>query len=98
MRRRPGDEAPEFELANLRPRWQQEALCREYGNPADFFPGRGEDLGPAKAICETCPVRAQCLAYALDEFEDRLDCGVWGGTSPGERKRLRRQRRVGDAA
>jgi WhiB family redox-sensing transcriptional regulator len=33
-------------------------------------------------ICADCPVRRQCLAFALDT---RQDHGVWGGTSEQER-------------
>ncbi len=40
----------------------------------------------AKAQCFGCPVRAECLAYALDQNEV---FGVWGGTDPDERKQLR---------
>jgi len=35
-----------------------------------------------------------CLQYALDE---RVDHGVWGGTSERERRRMLRRRRVGHA-
>ncbi len=44
---------------------------------------------PARAICNKCPVRTECLEYALaaDERE-----GMWGGLSPEERKRLRKER------
>ena len=37
-----------------------------------------------------CPVRIQCLNYALNT---RQDDGVWGGTTENERERIRRQRR-----
>ena len=53
-----------------------------------FFTG---DTAIAKAICETCPVRAECLADALEHGV--LAHGVWGGTDDRERQRLRRERR-----
>ena len=41
-------------------------------------------------MCEVCPVRVDCLEYAL---ANRLDYGVWGGTSERERQRILRERR-----
>lgn len=41
----------------------------------------------AKKICEECPYKIRCRDYAL-ENPDLL--GIWGGTSDGERKKLRR--------
>jgi WhiB family redox-sensing transcriptional regulator len=32
--------------------------------------------------CRSCPVRAECLAYAAAAGERE---GVWGGTTPGDR-------------
>jgi WhiB family redox-sensing transcriptional regulator len=44
----------------------------------------------AVAICETCPVRAECLEHALIAREQY---GVWGGVREQDRKRLARRRR-----
>lgn len=44
-------------------------------------------VGLARAICAPCPVRAQCLQWAL---EQRETAGVWGGLSASERVQLRR--------
>jgi WhiB family redox-sensing transcriptional regulator len=38
-------------------------------------------------VCDSCPVRAQCLQFAL---ETNQEAGIWGGTSEEERRRLRR--------
>ena len=70
--------------------WLEAAACRGL-DPAIFFPERGEDEKPAKAICRTCKVRTECLIYALDSGEK---FGVWGGTSERERRRLRAERRT----
>lgn len=41
-----------------------------------------------KPLCLGCPVRAQCLADALD---NRIEFGMWGGMTERERRRLLRQ-------
>jgi len=69
--------------------WDDEASCRSV-DPEVFFPLRPTDQATmAKAICHGCPVRAQCLEFAL---EARLDHGVWGGMTEIERRSLRRSR------
>ncbi|MEZ5311676.1 MAG: WhiB family transcriptional regulator [Microthrixaceae bacterium] len=40
-------------------------------------------------VCATCPVKTQCLEYAL---ANRIDHGVWGGTSERERRRILKRR------
>ena len=42
----------------------------------------------AKRICRECPVRKDCLLYAL---ETPIDHGVWGGMTERERRRFRRR-------
>jgi WhiB family redox-sensing transcriptional regulator len=60
-------------------------------DPTLFFP---EDLvgspydrklvaNEAKAICAQCPIRIQCLDYAVSAGMQ----GIWGGTTDSERKR-----------
>ena len=68
-----------------RPAWQQQAAC--HGMTALFFPTRGEDARPARAICAGCPVRTECLDFAIDGGDHH---GVFGGTSERERRSLRR--------
>ena len=48
--------------------------CRS--DPELFFAESPEDVRLAKALCAPCPVRAACLAGALQRAEP---CGVWGG-------------------
>lgn len=69
-------------LAGRRPEWHRLAACRGQGATA-WFPERGDDVRPAKAVCATCTVAAPCGA-AAQEF------GIWGGTSARERQRARR--------
>ena len=39
----------------------------------------------AKDLCAVCPVRAQCMDYALRHDE----VGIWGGTTERERKKIK---------
>lgn len=55
-------------------------------DPDLFFPTRGETSAEAKHVCSTCPVRADCLNYALDHNEQH---GVWGGLGRRARERIR---------
>ena len=67
------------------PRFFRDAACLEYPD-VEFFPDRGQSSAPAKAVCARCSVRTECLAFALDlDIRD----GVWGGTSPKERRPVR---------
>lgn len=43
----------------------------------------------ARNLCARCPVRQKCLDYAMANDEE---FGVWGGLSPSERDRLKRQK------
>jgi WhiB family transcriptional regulator, redox-sensing transcriptional regulator len=52
-----------------------ELPCRS-NDPELFFAESPADVELAKALCQTCPVRAECLAGALDRHEP---WGVWGG-------------------
>jgi WhiB family redox-sensing transcriptional regulator len=49
--------------------------CRSF-DPDLFFAETPADVEYAKTICADCPVRAACLAGAL---ERREPWGVWGG-------------------
>lgn len=44
----------------------------------------------AKDLCADCPIRLQCLDYAMKQNEEY---GIWGGLSPHERKLLRKKKR-----
>lgn len=70
--------------------WIPLAACKDI--PKDvFYPLRGESTLPAKRICYGCPVRIECLEYAL-AITEKL--GVWGGCSERERRRIRRARKL----
>lgn len=67
--------------------WQEQAECL-HADPDLFFPERGSPGDSAKRVCVTCPVRLECLEYALANGERY---GIWGGLTERERTRLRRQ-------
>lgn len=75
--------------------WRRDAECRDL-DPNLFFPvgvtGDALDqIEAAKQICSACPVREECLEFAITSNQE---FGVWGGTSEEERRVLRRQWRA----
>jgi WhiB family transcriptional regulator, redox-sensing transcriptional regulator len=71
--------------------WLDRAACRDQ-DPERFFPESGEQVkaAEAKAICSGCQVRDQCLELAVKAAGGLdHDHGVFGGTLPTERSRLR---------
>ena len=80
----------------LRPpgRWAERALCAQT-DPDTWYPGNHAQAAAAKRICAACPVRAQCLQYALSGADTwrGITTGIWGGTTPRERSRLRQARK-----
>lgn len=67
--------------------WQYLARCVET-DPEVFFPEKGESAEPARRVCAACPVRVECLEFALT-YDERY--GVWGGLTQKELDRLRRR-------
>lgn len=72
--------------------WQMKAACRGPQASAFFPPSHFERKdekarreAAAKAICETCSVRRECLEYALRIREPH---GIWGGLNESERRVL----------
>ena len=64
--------------------WRARGLCRSV-DPEVFFPAPSEPADAAVALCRTCEVQGACLAWALEVG----DChGVWGATTPRERRAM----------
>lgn len=64
--------------------WRARGACRAV-DPEVFFPAPTEPADRALALCRTCEVQGPCLAWALEVG----DChGVWGGTTPRERRAM----------
>lgn len=75
-------------LEQYRADWRRDALCADL-DPGIFFPdGKGWTPDEAKSICARCPVRFECLDYAMKAKEEH---GVWGGTTPAERRKIRKK-------
>ncbi len=73
--------------------WYTKANCMGI-DPDLFFPERGASVREAKAVCNACAVKEECLEYALRTGER---FGIWGGMSERERRKLRRKRPVDSA-
>jgi hypothetical protein len=64
--------------------WRTRGVCQSV-DPETFFPAPSEPADAALALCRTCQVQGACLAWALDVG----DChGVWGATTPRERRAM----------
>ncbi len=83
-------------MQNYAEQWQRMASCK--GPHADlFYPPntteRREEKAnreaDAKSICNDCPVKVECLDYAIAINETY---GIWGGLNELERKNLTTRR------
>jgi hypothetical protein len=71
--------------------------CADAGlDPDQWFPVSAEagnahrEAAAALAICNSCPVRTDCLALSLEHW-DIGQHGIWGGLLAAERAELRRR-------
>lgn len=72
--------------------WREAGACAS-ADPDLFFPisaaGKGAaQVASARRVCAGCRVRRQCLDFAVEAGETE---GIWGGTTPEERIRARRE-------
>lgn len=77
------------------------ALVEEHGAdvrctavPHIYFPDDENtfyEFRTAKRLCAECPILMECFDYAVDAQEVH---GVWGGTTPTERKEIWRKRGI----
>ena len=73
--------------------WRSEGACLA-ADPDLFFPAAADaeaaqETARARRICAGCPVKRQCLDYAMQTGEPT---GIWGGTTPQERNAVLRHR------
>jgi hypothetical protein len=68
-------------------RWLDETACADLA-PESFFVEAGHVIDPAVlALCQTCPVRRECISHAYtSNGGNGLPAGYFGGFSPGYRK------------
>jgi WhiB family redox-sensing transcriptional regulator len=68
---------------SISPTWRDHSYCLKV-DPELFF--NPETEAEATALCyEKCPVRLECLQWALEHKEK---FGVWGGTTEKERRQI----------
>lgn len=68
--------------------WMDRGVCRDWDPDVWFWQenrSRSSAHPDALRLCGICPVSDQCLAYALS---NRIEHGVWGGTTPKQRRAL----------
>lgn len=71
--------------------WRERAACRNT-HPDLFFPEKGDNGSRtlfARRLCTDCPVKQDCLDYAITEA---IFHGIWGGMSVDERNQERARR------
>jgi WhiB family transcriptional regulator, redox-sensing transcriptional regulator len=80
------DHRDRVDSGRIRLAWADFGGCTS-ADPDLFFPESGADTSYARSICRSCPVRRQCLDYALESGQKH---GIWGGMTESQRRRLRR--------
>lgn len=77
--------------------WIDQAACRDEQSVRFIDPADDDEVRAALSVCQRCPVRQPCLDTALTHRVE-ADVGIWGGTTPGQRRQLRRDRRQPEPA
>lgn len=80
-------------IRNPRRDWRSERACAGV-DPDVFYPTSTSvhEAQPALDVCAQCPVTLDCLAYALRVHRSNFyDFGVWGRTTPLDRRAIRRR-------
>lgn len=76
--------------------WREDAACLTEGSPEEWFPNlspgptaRRQTESHAMTVCKTkCPVREECLTFAI---ESESHYGIYGGTTETERREMRKR-------
>jgi WhiB family redox-sensing transcriptional regulator len=70
---------PEPGLFGVPPAWFADARCLDHPEPDLWFPeGQGASSRAAQEVCDVCPVRDSCFAYAV---ACGFEVGVFGGVN-----------------
>ncbi|HMK62981.1 MAG TPA: WhiB family transcriptional regulator [Acidimicrobiales bacterium] len=67
--------------------WRKQALCAGHPDRGAWFSEDTAVTKRAQAVCRACPVREDCLAFAVGTGQRD---GIWGGMTPYQRRRLRK--------
>ena len=77
------------------PRFYENPACATVGG--DFWFPKNETAGSnttevalAKSICRRCPHQEECAEWGIQ----KEDFGIWGGLNEGQRRLVRRKRRL----
>ena len=75
--------------------WMDKAACRG-ADSSIFMPSNRGPFDPVKkaealSYCNRCPVRAECIDYALS-FD--ITIGIYGGLTQQQRRALNKERRT----
>lgn len=71
--------------------WRKQAACA-HSDTDKFFPAKGKEartqevISAARIICAQCPVRSECLEFAV---RNTVMYGIWGGLTREERKKVK---------
>ena len=73
--------------------WREHAACKKADVNLFFMErganGGGERMKQIASYCDSCPVKIQCLHYAVD---NHITEGVYGGMGARARRAVRKQR------
>jgi hypothetical protein len=87
------------DMSTMNLHWTESASCISLDSDL-FFPlgdeaVHADQIAAIRRICATCPAARRCLEWALTTGEPE---GIWAGTTPSERRRLRAARKAPSAA
>jgi WhiB family redox-sensing transcriptional regulator len=81
----------EVEIDKKDTQWYNDAACKGSDPESFFIEDRGyEYINTIKTICKGCPVKNDCLNFAV---KYRMQ-GFWGGTTEQQRRTMRRNEKV----
>lgn len=66
--------------------FMKKAACKDIDTNF-FFAEDTKSIRRAEQFCQGCPVKNECLHYALST---NINYGVWGGVNAKKRRKLRR--------
>ena len=81
--------------------WQESAKCKGaknslfYGHTGSYTEPKMRPilLAALEKYCWVCPVKDECLEYAIATQPRGQEFGIWGGKTPKQRVAIRRNRR-----